>query len=198
MNDTSNYFGLISCAALFGAVVGLFFPSRKARLAVAMSAALLSLIPWSSSPATALANRIFAFYDVPCVATLFVMALALWKPEPTTFRVGSVWKILPIIVGLLLYLSEFNIISVDLYRLGYMPTTALILSGAAVLLGSLPVVVIMCAADVLHAIGVYANFFDAVLDFPFWLGMTGYVAGHAISEGIRNRRNRKGLDKSTI
>ena len=169
MNELSNYFGLVGCALLCGAVVGLFFPARKVRLAVAALVALLSLTPWSAVPSSSLASRVFAFYDVPSVSTLVVAALALWKPA-IKFRVGAFWRIAPILVGLLLYLSEFNVLSVDLYRFGYFPVFALVAAGVAVLFGDPIVVVVMCVANVLHAAGVYANFFDACFDFPFWIG----------------------------
>lgn len=179
MNDLSNYFGLVVCALLCGALVGLFLPSRRTRIAVAALVAGLALIPWSSVPSSSLANRVFAFYDVPSVSTLFIATFALWKPT-VKIRVGVLGIVVPCVFGLLLYLSEFNVLSVDLYRFGYAPLCALVVSGVAVLFGSPVVFLIACVADVLHALGVYANFFDAILDVPFWLGMTGYLVVLAI------------------
>ena len=186
MNDLSNYFGLIACALLCGALVGLFFPTRRTRIAVAALVAGLALVPWSSVPSSSLASRVFAFYDVPSVSTLFVAALALWKPV-VKIQVGVFWKIAPCVVGLLLYFSEFNVVSVDLYRFGYAPLCALVASGIAVLFGTPIVLLIACVADVLHALGVYANFFDAILDVPFWLGMTGYLVVLAIRRFVGKR-----------
>ena len=187
MNELSNYFGLTACALLCGALVGLLFPTRRTRFAVAALVAVLAQVPWSSVPSSSLASRVFAFYDVPSVPTLFVATLALWRPT-VKIRVGVLWKIAPCVFGLLLYLSEFNVLSVDLYRFGYAPLCALVVSGVAVLFGAPVVVLLACVADVLHALGVYANFFDAILDVPFWLGMTGYLVVLAVKGALAKKK----------
>ena len=193
MDGLSNYFGTICCAILCGIIASLFFSSRKTRVIVATSVAAFTMIPLTRSYHS-IANYAFAFYDIPSLSTLYVAFLALLRPG-VSFSVRFVWKLLVVVLGGALYLTEFNVLPFDLYRWGYVAPFMVIASGTAVVLGDTLVALMASASVVLTVSGVYANYFDALLDFPFWCIMVVHVAVCVVNGSFwRKRRPNYSVD----
>lgn len=211
MTDAANVWGFGLVAALLGTAVGAFGATRRKRLTVAALVAVVASLPILPG-GVSLTSCVFAFWDVPALTgAATAIYCGLWRrrdgesqnakaPKPvetffngsrreTAFCVGAL-----ILFGAALYASELNVFAFDLYRFGYAPSVGLTVAALAAAFASRRIAALLVGAYVATAAGLYANFFDAILDFGFWAFLT--VA--AILTGVRNVATRRELSSSVV
>lgn len=204
MTDAANVWGFGLVAALLGTAVGAFFSTRRRRLTVAASVAAFASLPILPG-GVSLTSCVFAFWDVPALTgAATAIYFGLWRRHvkesqnakaakldassfngsrrETTFCAGVL-----IVWGAELYASELNFFAFDVYRLGYAPGVGLTVACVATAFASRGIAALCVGAYVATSAGLYANFFDAILDFGFWAFLT--VA--AILTGVRRVAERR-------
>lgn len=204
MTDAANVWGFCLVAALLGTAVGAFGATRRRRLTVAAAVAAFASLPILPD-GVSLTACVFAFWDVPALTgAATAIYFGLWRRRvkesqnakaakldasifngsrrETTFCAGVL-----IVWGAALYASELNFFAFDVYRLGYAPGVGLTVACAATAFASRGIAALCVGAYVATAAGLYANFFDAILDFGFWAFWT--VA--AILTGVRRVAERR-------
>lgn len=207
--DAANVWGFCLVAALLGTAVGAFGATRRRRLTVAAAVAAFASLPILPG-GVSLTSCVFAFWDVPALTgAATAVYCGLWRRrdgEPqsasttveaffngsrreTTFCAGGL-----IAFGAALYASELNVFAFDLYRLGFAPSVGLTVACAATAFASRRIAALLVGAYVATAAGLYANFFDAILDFGFWAFLT--VA--AILTGVRRVAERRKTSPSFV
>lgn len=223
MTDAANIWGFSLVAALLGTAVGTFWPTRRRRLTVAALVAAVASLPILPD-GVSLTSCVFAFGDVPALTgAATAIYCGLWrrraaelKSAPATataFNVGTdvgsdsdaafvsgSRRETTLVVGALilwgaaLYASELNVFAFDFYRLGYASGVGLTVACVAAAFASRRLAALCVGAYVATAAGLYANFFDAILDFGFWAFLT--VA--AILTGVRNAASRRESSPSFV
>lgn len=204
MTDAANVWGFCLVAALLGTAVGAFGATRRRRLTVAASLAAFASLPILPG-GVSLTSCVFAFWDVPALTgAATAIYCGLWrlrdsesqnakasKPDAsffngsrreTTFCSGAL-----IVFGAALYASELNFFAFDVYRFGFASGVGLTVACVAAAFASREIAALCVGAYVATTAGLYANFFDAILDFGFWTFLT--VA--AILTGVRRVAERR-------
>ena len=199
MTDAANVWGFCLVAALLGTAVGAFGATRRRRLTVAASVAAVASLPILPG-GVSLTSCVFAFGDVPALSgAATAIYCGLWRRRAdesqraktaksdasffngsrreTTFCAGAL-----IVLGAALYASELNF-----YRLGFASNVGLAVACVATAFASREIAALSVGAYVATAARLYANFFDAILDFGFWAFLT--VA--AILSGVRRVAERR-------
>lgn len=202
MTGAANVWGFCLVAALLGTAVGAFFATRRKRLAVAASVGAFASLPILPD-GVSLTSCVFAFWDVPALTgAATAIYCGLWRRRDgesqsvstvdrangsgsrreTAFCAGAL-----IVLGAALYASELNFFAFDVYRWGFASSVGLTVACVAAVFASRRIAALCVGACVATAAGLYANFFDAILDFGFWAFLT--VA--AILTGVRNVARRR-------
>lgn len=202
MTDAANVWGFCLVAALLGTAVGAFGATRRRRLTVAAAVAAVASLPILPG-GVSLTSCVFAFWDVPAsTGAATAIYCGLWRRRggesqsasttgetlfngsrrETAFVGGAL-----ILFGACLYASELNLFAFDVYRFGFASSVGLTVACVAAAFGSRRIAALFVGAYVATAAGLYANFFDAILDFGFWTFLT--VA--AILTGVRRVAERR-------
>lgn len=204
MTDAANVWGFCLVAALLGTAVGAFGATRRRRLTVAAAVAAVASLPILPG-GVSLTSCVFAFWDVPALSgAATAIYCGLWRRRAdesqraktaksdasffngsrreTTFCAGAL-----IVLGAALYASELNFFAFDVYRLGFASNVGLAVACVATAFASREIAALSVGAYVATSAGLYANFFDAILDFGFWAFLT--VA--AILSGVRRVAERR-------
>lgn len=203
MTDAANVWGFGLVAALLGTAVGAFFSTRRRRLTVAASVASVAALPILPD-GVSLTSCVFAFWDVPALTgAATAIYCGLWRRRDgesqcasttgeaffngsrreTTFGAGAL-----IVLGAALYASELNFFAFDVYRLGYAPGVGLTVACVATAFASRRIAALCVGAYVATSAGLYANFFDAILDFGFWTFLTVAAILTAVCRVAERRR----------
>ena len=193
-------------AALLGTAVGAFFATRRRRLTVATAVSAFASLPILPG-GVSLTSCVFAFWDVPALTgTATAIYCGLWRRRAVELKAGSVSETIfngsrrettfcagaLIAFGAALYASELNLFAFDVYRFGYASNVGLTVACVAAAFASRRVAAPVVGAYVATAAGLYANFFDAILDFGFWAFLTVAALLTAVRRGATKSRRRKG------
>lgn len=199
--DASSVWGLTSVSIICGSLAGALFRRRRTRLVVATTAAILASAP-TLFGVVSVAERVFAFWDVPAIATIFLtvyFCVVRKRPDEDadakaeTSRLDAAvlprkfWRGALISFGALLYASEFNFFVFDVYRLGYASFGVLAAVVAIILTSDRSAAILTAVAATTTFCGLYSNVFDAILDFGVW---TALVVS-AFVDGVLRLRTRR-------
>ncbi|MBQ7030135.1 MAG: hypothetical protein IJN32_07805, partial [Thermoguttaceae bacterium] len=202
MTDAANVWGFCLVAALLGTAVGAFGATRRRRLTVAAAVAAFASLPILPD-GVSLTACVFAFWDVPALTgAATAIYCGLWRRRDgelqnasttdsaffngsrreTTFCAGAL-----IVLGAALYASELNVFAFDVYRFGFASGVGLTVACVATAFASRGIAALCVGAYVATSAGLYANFFDAILDFGFW----AFLSVAAILTGVRRVAERR-------
>lgn len=174
--------------SLVATLLGCFFPSRRFRLLVFIVVAGLALAPIPLK-GTSLGSWLYAVFDAPAVTTVsLAFYYWIWRkrfkegkgsecPEKDASRKAPsaiqrrVCGAIILLTGVVLWLSETNVIAFDFYRLGFLLSVRLGVVCLAIVLLNVRLSLLAVVAYLATEFGLYANFFDSILD-PF---LTAYL-----------------------
>ena len=160
--NLSVYWGIFTCALLVPAALGVPFCPKKWRLALASGVVILALCPVFPE-GISLAQHIFSITDSLSLILVVGLIGVLSGREFVAWNLQEIGLLL--LFGLILYASSLGFLPDVLYGVGFRPFQSL---GAALILmgivGDWKKRLIIAAASGSFLLGLYANFFDAVLD----------------------------------
>ncbi|MBR5758578.1 MAG: hypothetical protein IKX88_08280 [Thermoguttaceae bacterium] len=186
--------------SLIAALLGCFFPSRRVRLLVFIAVAGLAFARVSSK-GTSFGSWLYAVFDTPAVTTVS-LAFYYWiwrkrskEEEESEFsekdasrKISSasqrrVCGAIILLTSVVLWLSETNVIAFDFYRLGFLQPIRLGVVCLAIVLLNVRLSLLAVVAYLATEFGLYANFFDAILD-PF---LTAYLLVYFFVIAVKKR-----------
>ncbi len=189
----------------FASVLARFFSSRGARLLFFFVVVGLALAPIPTR-GFSLGNWLYSVFDVPAVATV-ALAFYYWiwkrrsgeekgtatpnqnaaKKSLSTTRLRVCGAIV-LLTGVVLQLSETNVIAFDCYRFGYLFPFASVVVCLAIVLLDAPLSSLALVAFLATEFGLYPNFFDALLD-PL---LTAWLLIYFVVFAIKKRSRKSG------
>ena len=173
--NVSDWFGLLTTAFAIGALAGSLFrnASVTVRLTIAAVVTLASMIPLPVDTRPSAAMYVYALTGLLSVTTLTILTSSLFK-----FSVPNRRKRIAaatFVAGVFLYGGEIGAIPFDLFQYGYLPLYALAFAVVGIILSDTVGTVTIFAGYVLYALGIYDNYFTALLDPILWIAATAFL-----------------------
>lgn len=173
--NVSDWFGLLTTAFTIGGLVGSLFrnASVTARLTIAAVVTLASMIPLPVDTRPSAAMYVYALTGLLSVTTLTILTCCLFK-----FSVPNRRKRIAIaafVTGVFLYGGEIGAIPFDLFQYGYLPLYALAFAVVGIVLSDTVGAVTIFVGCVLYALGIYDNYFTALLDPILWIAAAAFL-----------------------
>lgn len=173
--NVSDWFGLLMTAFAIGALVGSLFrnASVTARLTIAAVVTLASMIPLPVDTRPSAAMYVYALTGLLSVTTLTILTRCLFK-----FSVPNRRKRIAtaaFVTGVFLYGGEIGAIPFDLFQYGCLPLYALAFAVVGIVLSDAVGAVAIFAGYVLYALGIYDNYFTAMIDPILWIAATAFL-----------------------
>jgi len=211
MTSITDLWGALGIAILLGSLCGFFPSTRKIRIVVFTATTLLAFIPILFKMIGPV-NFLYAFYDVPSIPTICLTPYYwIWRPHPQKPRQNEKDKIYPcinhktllvkiivVLFGVILYASEFNAFTFDVYNLGYSQSLALLVTCTIILLADKKISFIITLSYLAYKIGLYSNFYDSILDVGLWLCLTVTCCSQLVKMSLQKRNtNNAGSNSPT-
>ena len=173
--NVSDWFGLLTTAFAIGALVGSLFrnASVKARLTIAAVVTLASMIPLPFDTHPSAAMYVYALTGLLSVTTLMILTCCLFQfyvPNRRK-RIASA----AFVTGVFLYGGEIGAIPFDLFQYGYLPLYALAFAVVGIVLSDAIGAVTIFAGYVLYVLGIYDNYFTAMIDPILWIAAAAFL-----------------------
>ncbi len=171
----TNWFGLLSASFLAGGFWGRRLAKKSCRWIAAGIGVAVMLIPLPMEENASLGMFVYALIDNVSVILLMLGVCAL--NGKMDFPHVEKWAMFIVIAGLALFISGLGFLPFDIYRYGYDPFFCFMLAATLVLLGDIRVLLAVTIGFVLFTLGIYANFFDVILDPILWIIALRYLVG---------------------
>lgn len=173
--NVSDWFGLLTTAFAIGALVGSLFrnASVTVRLTIAAVVTLASMIPLPVDTRPSAAMYVYALTGLLSVTTLTILTCCLFK-----FSVPNRRKRIAaaaFVTGVFLYCGEIGAIPFDLFQYGYLPMYALAFAVVGIILSDTVGTVTIFAGYVLYVLGIYDNYFTAMIDPILWIAAAAFL-----------------------
>ncbi len=180
-----NLWGTLGVSVLIGSIFGVWWKTRKARVAIFSITTILAFAPTLFN-VVGIVGYVYAFYDVPALSSVCLASYYwIWRGLPNkrsqakgvkydskSNQSALALKTTIILFGALLYASEFNLFAFDVYNLGYSHNLALIVTCLCILLVDDKIISLIAATCyAAFKTGLYTNYFDSFLDVGLWVGL---------------------------
>lgn len=162
--DFPNLIYLLPVTLLIVFPFAVLFRRLSVRLTVALIGGALCLTPILPE-STSVSMYAFSFFNYLSLSLVVAMISGLLRYR-WNLGMGS-WGLV-FIAGGFLYFSTLGYFPIDLYRYGYDLTSSVLLTVVLIFLLPSACSIVIVGAFFLFLFGVYANYFDGVIDPVFW------------------------------